>query len=120
MIGFSLDTDLGILYVRPTGPLTSDDFKQLGEAVDPWIEAAGQLNALIIEPEKFPGWDSFGALVSHFRFVRDHHKKVRKIALVTDALVGDLAEDIASHFVAAEIKHFRAGQMDAAKQWARS
>lgn len=120
MIGFSLDTDLGILYVRPTGPLTSDDFTQLGAAVDPWIEEAGQLNALIIEPEEFPGWDSFSAMVSHFRFVRGHHKKVRKIAIVTDSDAGDVAEKIASHFVAAEIKHFPAGQREAAKQWATS
>ncbi|HWT53590.1 MAG TPA: STAS/SEC14 domain-containing protein [Rhodocyclaceae bacterium] len=118
MIGFSLDTDLGILYLRPTGPLTSDDFKQLAEAVDPWIEEAGQLHALIIEPESFPGWDSFGALVSHFRFVRDHHKKIRKVAIVTDSAAGDIAEQFASHFVAAEIKHFSAGQREAAKQWA--
>lgn len=120
MIGFSLDTDLGILYLRPTGPLTSDDFRQLSQAVDPWIKDNGRLNALIIEPEEFPGWASFGAMVSHFRFVLDHHKKIHKVAIVTDSEAGDIAEQFASHFVAAQIRHFPAGQREAAKQWAVS
>lgn len=120
MIGFSLDTDLGILYVRPTAALTSDDFRQLSAAVDPWIAENGKLNALIIEPEAFPGWNDFGAMVSHFKFVHDHHRKIRKIAVVTDSEAGDIAEKIAAHFVAAQIRHFPAGQREAAKQWALS
>jgi hypothetical protein len=118
MIGFSLDTELGILYVRPTPPLTSNDFEQMSAAVDPWIKDNGKLNALIIETPEFPGWDSFGAMMSHFKFVLDHHKHIRKLAIVTDSEAGELAEKFASHFVAAEIKHFRAGQLEAARQWA--
>ena len=118
MIGFSLDTDLGILYLRPTGPLTEDDFEQLTAAVDPWIQESGKLNALIIEALEFPGWDSFSAMLSHFKFVLDHHKLIRKIAIVTDSEAGEVAENFASHFVSAEIKHFPAGQREAAKQWA--
>lgn len=118
MIGFSLDTDLGILYLRPTAPLTSGDFEQLTAAVDPWIAENGKLNALIIEPEKFPGWEGLGAMLSHFKFVLDHHKLISKIAVVTDSEAGDVAETFASHFVSAKIKHFSAGERDAAKQWA--
>ena len=118
MIGFSLDTDLGILYLRPTGPLTSEDFTQLTQAVDPWIQESGKLNALIIEALEFPGWASFSAMLSHFKFVLDHHKLIRKIAVVTNSEAGEVAEDIASHFVAAEIKHFAAGQLEVARLWA--
>ena len=118
MIGFSLDTDLGILYVRPTPPLTSDDFEQMSAAVDPWIADNGKLNALIIEALEFPGWDSFGAMLSHFKFVLDHHKLIKKIAVVTNSEAGEIAEKFASHFVAAEIRHFPAGEREAAKQWA--
>ena len=42
-----------------------------------------------------------------------------KVALVTDSALGDVAERLASHFVAAEIKHFPAGQAEAAKRWIR-
>jgi hypothetical protein len=49
--------------------------------------------------------------------VRDHHRRVRKVAVVTDSPIGSVAEHLASHFVSAEIKHFPAGESEAAKQW---
>ena len=72
---------------------------------------------IILEAAKFPGWDSVGALAAHLRFVREHHKRVRKIAVVTDSAMGNVGEKLGSHFVAAEIKHFPAGQAEAARQW---
>ena len=56
-------------------------------------------------------------MAAHFRFVRDHHKDIKKIAVVTDSAMGTVAERLASHFVSAEIKRFPVGQVDAAKQW---
>ena len=56
-------------------------------------------------------------MAAHFRFVRDHHKRIRKIGLVTDSALGNVAERLASHFVSAEIRHFSAGELEAAKQW---
>ncbi len=64
-----------------------------------------------------PGWDSFGALVTHMRFVHDHHAHVKKIAVVTDSHIGDFAEHLVSHFVAAEIRQFPAGQLEQARHW---
>ncbi len=90
---------------------------KLAKAVDRYIEATSGLAGLIIEAPAFPGWDSFGAMVTHFRFVRDHHKRVNGIAVVTDSSMGDVAERLASHFVSAGIRHFPAGQIEAARQW---
>ena len=66
----------------------------------------------------FPGWDSFGALSSHLRFVKDHHKKITRIAFSTDSGVGNFAEKIASHCVNAEIKVFSFEELEQAKKWA--
>ena len=117
MIDFNLDAKSAILTVRPQSALDKNDFVELAHAVDPEIEKHGDLSGLIIEAPRFPGWDSFGALVNHMRFVRDHHKHVKKIAVVTDSHMGDAAEHITSHFVAAEIKHFPAGGIDEARAW---
>ena len=117
MIDFNLDAKSAILTVRPQSALDKNDFVELAHAVDPEIEKHGDLSGLIIEAPRFPGWDSFGALVNHMRFVRDHHKHVKKIAVVTDSHMGDAAEHITSHFVAAEIKHFPAGEIDEARAW---
>ncbi|HME78361.1 MAG TPA: STAS/SEC14 domain-containing protein [Mycobacterium sp.] len=117
MIQYDLDTAHSILLVRPTSALEKDDFVQLAKAVDPHIEASGDLAGLIIEAPAFPGWESFGAMVTHFRFVRDHQKHIKKVAVVTDSALGDIAPHLASHFVSAQIKHFPAGQVEEATQW---
>lgn len=117
MIDYELDTDASVLLVRPESALDKDDFVHLAQVVDPHIEAHGDLNGLIISAPKFPGWDSFAALVTHIRFVRDHQKHIKKIAVVTDSHLGDVAEHLTSHFVSAEIRHFPAGEQDRARQW---
>jgi hypothetical protein len=117
MIDYDVDSEHNILLVRPESALDKNDFVELAKAVDPQIEANGDLAGLIISAPSFPGWDSFGAMVTHFRFVRDHQKHVKKIAVVTDSHLGDVAEHLASHFVSAKIQHFSAGQIEQARQW---
>ena len=120
MLEHRLDPAQSILYLRPKDALSEADFAELARTVDPYLEAKGSLAGIIIEAASFPGWQSLGAMAAHFRFVRDHHRKIRKIAVVTDALLGDVAEKLGSHFVAAKIRHFQAGQLDAAQRWVLS
>ncbi len=117
MIDYDLDTAHSILLVRPQSRLEKQDFVELAKAVDPQIEASGDLAGLVIDVTSFPGWADFSSMVSHFRFVRDHQKHVKKVAVVTDSAIGDIAEHLAAHFISAEIKHFPAGQVEEAKQW---
>ncbi|HEV8108246.1 MAG TPA: STAS/SEC14 domain-containing protein [Burkholderiales bacterium] len=117
MIDHGFDAAHSILHLRPKAALTREDFVQIAKTVDPHIEEKGALAGIIIEFSAFPGWDSLGAMAAHLRFVRDHHKHVKKIAVVTDAKLGAIAEKLASHFVAATIKHFPAGQAEAARKW---
>jgi hypothetical protein len=117
MVEFTLDTTQSILHLRPKSALEKADFARLAAAADPHIEKTGGLAGLIIEVTAFPGWDSLGAMAAHFRFVRDHHRHIRKLAMVTDSALGNLAENLAAHFVAAEIRHFPAGELEAARRW---
>jgi len=117
MIEHSLDKVHSILYLRPNTALEEDDFAQLAATADPYIRETGGLSGLIIDAPDFPGWDSLGAMLAHVRFVRDHHKHIKKIGLVTDSAIGNVAERFASHFVAAEIRQFSAGEIEAAKRW---
>jgi len=117
MINCELDKAHSVLRVRPESSLDKSDFAELAKVVDPEIEAGGALAGLIIDAPHFPGWDSFGALVTHMKFVRDHHQHVKKIAVVTDSHLGDFAEHLASHFIAADIRHFPAGQIEQAQDW---
>ena len=120
MIDYTLDETNSVLYIRPTSPLRRDDFEALSQAVDPFIERTGGLNGLLLEVAHFPGWTNVAAAIRHFQFVRDHHRKIKKVAIVTDSPLGEAAEHIASHFVAATIKHYPAGHLDEAKTWVSS
>ena len=116
MIDYNLDAAHSILCMRPTSALAAEDFVKIAEAVDPHIEATGGLAGVIIEVPEFTGWDSFGALVAHFRLIRDHHKYVSKVAVVTDSTLVKLIESLASHFVSAEVRQFPWGETEVATQ----
>lgn len=117
MIKHEFDTATAVLTVHPESAFDKTDFVELAKTVDPHIEASGELAGVIIDAPHFPGWDSFGAMVSHFRFVRDHEKHIKKIALVTDSHLGDVAEHLTSHFISAQVRHFPAGQVEQAREW---
>jgi len=117
VIEYTLDVANSILHVRPKGALSEGDFAALARTVDPHIDRTGGLAGLIIEIDDFPGWQSLGAMAAHFRFVRDHHKRIKKVGVVTDSALGSVAENLAAHFVAAEIKRFPATELDAATEW---
>ena len=119
MLDHEFRRDEGLLVIRPRGPLQAYDFTALATVVDPYIEAHGMLRGIMLEASSFPGWDSFAALVSHLRFVRDHHRLVLKIAAVSDSPVVSIAPQLASHFVKAEIRHFPLKDRDAPLAWLR-
>ena len=107
----------GIAILEPDGKLSESDFKNASKTIDPYIEKVGKLNGLIIYTRSFPGWDSFSSFITHMKFVKEHHKKVSRIAIVTDSVIGNMGESIASHFINAEIKHFVFNELEAAKKW---
>lgn len=117
-IRISVDDGQRVVRVQPTGPLAKEDFISLAGEIDPLIEKWGALNGLVIESREFPGWDSVGALIRHLSFVSQHHRKIRRIAVVTDSSFGAIAENVASHFIAARIKQFDSGDLDVALAWA--
>lgn len=117
MIHLDLMREEGIAVLSPDGPLEKSDFDRLANEIDPYIASHGHLNGLMIRASAFPGWASFGALVSHLRFVRDHHRKIDRIAAVTDDEFLKIMPMIARHFVAAEIRQFPSHQAADAIAW---
>ncbi|TWU21913.1 SpoIIAA family protein [Bythopirellula polymerisocia] len=120
MVSAELLKQDGILVIRPESPLAEDDFKSIASIVDPFIDSHGKLNGILIQAESFPGWQNFSSFVSHIKFIHEHHKKVAKIAAVSDSKFLEIAPSIASHFVKAEVKHFSAGDYDAAIDWLKA
>jgi len=116
MLPFKL-RDKGILVVRPQGAIEAGDFDRLARAIDPYIADHGSLSGLLIEAPSFPGWDFFAAVIEHFKFVRDHHRRIRRVAAVTDDSFLKVAPWIAAHFAHPEIKVFDGAEITSALVW---
>jgi hypothetical protein len=109
----------GVLVVEPHGPLRAEDFDVLDAAADTWIESGeGSLRGLVVHARQFPGWENLGTLLRHVRFVRDHHRQVRRVALAVDGAAAHIAPAIVDHFVQAELKQFGADDLEPAILWA--
>lgn len=111
-------SDVGVLVVEPKGPLRAADFDALALVVDPWIAAHGELNGLVVHATDFPGWEGLGDFMRHVRFIEDHHRKVRKVALAADTKLAGVVPRIAEHFVHAEVQRFGYDELDQAVAWA--
>ncbi len=117
MLTVIIDEVNGIALLEPHGPLSENDFRTAAKKIDSYLEKTGKLKGLVIHTKAFPGWDSFSALVSHFEFVKEHHKKLSRLAFATDSFIGIYVETIATHFVSAEIKTFSYDEFEKAKAW---
>lgn len=117
MLNFELLEDEGILVLKPDGALQASDFEAVVGKLDPYIEDTGDLRGLLIEAESFPGWSDFGAFVSHLRFIRGHHRHIRRVAAVSDSAFLSIAPSIANHFVNAQVRHFELADREAAIAW---
>lgn len=120
MITHQILKDDRITIVEPSGPLSQEDFTSLAKSVDAFIHEHGPLHGLLIHTPGFPGWEDFGALTHHLRFVKDHHRLIRRIALVSDSPLASIAPRIANHFVAAKVDTFAYDDYGKALDWLRS
>jgi hypothetical protein len=117
MIDVTLDEKYSLAILEPHEALSEDDFKYASTIIDPFIKKQGHLKGIIIYVESFPGWDSFSGLISHLKFINEHHKKVSYVLFVTDSILIDIVEPITKHFVSAKVKTFPFNELESAKKW---
>ena len=81
----------GILILEPDSPLEAADFEGLVREIDPYIAEHGKLSGLMIHAKAFPGWANLEAFLAHMQFIKSHHQKIVRLAMVTDSkLLGEL------------------------------
>jgi len=108
----------GVLVVEVSQALRAQDFDALAATADGWIDAHGELPGLVIHARAFPGWENLGGLIRHIRFLRDHHRHLRRVALASDSKLAGLGPKLAEHFVQAEVRRFGYDELEAAIAWA--
>lgn len=106
MLDYSIVKPEGILVLKPNAPLNKEDFIGLSAAADSYLSDHAKLHGVLIHTKGFPGWENFGGFAAHMHFVREHHKKVERVAIVTDSQIAEIAESLGRHFTSAELRHF--------------
>lgn len=114
---FDFLAEQGVLVLRPRGELVATDFERVSREIDTHIATKGGLTGVMIVAAHFPGWDDLGALGAHLRFVKEHRKKIRRLALVTDDRLMSVVPAIAGHFIVPEARHFPMSREDDALAW---
>lgn len=117
MLNYELRFDEGILVLKPDGQLAAEDFRMLACNIDAYLDQRGPLRGVMVKADEFPGWKNFGALLAHLNFVRLHHRKIEKVAVVSDATFASVIPQLAKHFVRAKVKHFNPSHAEAAWNW---
>lgn len=106
MLEHELRAEDGILILHPRGPLEASDFTSLAKIVDGHLESGGKLRGILISAKSFPGWGDLDGLIAHMKFVKGHHSRIDKVAIVADGAIARLMPSVASHFVHARLQHF--------------
>jgi hypothetical protein len=120
MIKHEILTDDAIVIVEPSEPLSEDDFTGLTESVDEYLGSHDSLKGLLIHTSEFPGWEDFKGFIGHMKFVKNHHRKINKVALASNSRIASIAPKLTKHFVSAEVKSFDYEKSDDALTWLRS
>jgi len=120
MLDYSIMAAEGILVLKPQAPLSKEDFSGLSAAVDSYLSDHAKLHGVLIHTRGFPGWENFGGFTAHMHFIREHHKTVERVAIVTDSWVANIGESLGKHFTSAEVRHFPFPDDVKALDWLKS
>lgn len=122
MIHSELNEAAGVAIVRPEQMhgLSETDFRQLTDLIDNYLKSHHTLCGLIIASQEFPGWEDLMAFISHIKFIRNHHRAIQKVALVSDSRRLSVAPNLINHFVNAKVRNFPFSDIEQAKIWAAS
>jgi len=118
MIHLEIDKARNLVHLSPEGKLEKADFDRLTETLNEHINMTDSVPAIIIETRGRPHWDSYGAFLRHMEFIKDYHKLVPKIAIVSDSSALSMARSLADHLVKAKVRYFPIGSAAEAADWA--
>jgi hypothetical protein len=120
MLDYSITPPDGILELTPHAPLTKDDFERLGAAVDSYFAGQTKLRRVLIHAQGFPGWEDFGAMAAHMRFIEQHRNSIERVAIATDSHFAGIAAALGKYFSSAELRHFPFAEDARALAWLES
>jgi hypothetical protein len=117
MLDYNISPYESMLTIRLHNSVSEADILLLSPKVDEYLEHHKRLAGVMLISKDWAGWDSFAALRATMTFLRGHHHKISRIALVTNSVLADLIPIFAGRFVNTTIRHFRYEDEANAKIW---
>jgi len=105
-----------VIKFRITDSLKVGDFSSFAPRIDALIQEKGTIR-LLLDGTLFKGWENIEAAQEHFTFIKNHHTKVEKIALIAGHTWQHWLAAFANLFIQPDIKVFDAKDTSAALKW---
>ena len=117
MLDYDINQYESTLTIRLHHAVSEADVLLLVPKVDDYLAHHKRLAGVMLISRDWAGWESFSALRATLTFLRDHHQRISRMALVTDSLLADLIPIFAARFVNTTIGHFPYNEEANAKIW---
>ena len=118
MISITVDKEEAIVTLEVEEPVRDQDIDTAVRIIDPFIEVRGTLTGVMVHADTISTWKDFVAALERLKLVKNAHKKVKRVAFVTDTPPQQAEmRQVASRFGDAEVKHFPADARKEAKAW---
>ena len=123
MLNYEWRHDEGILALHPEEPLEATDFISITSQIDAYLAEHDKLHGVLIRVKSFLGWKDFAALFAHLKFLKEHIRRIEKIAIVADGTLANIlpntSPNIINHFIHTQVQHFDSAREDVAWDWLR-
>jgi len=96
--------------------LKADDFRQIAPQIDSLISQYGKIR-LLIDASGFNGWENIAAFEDHAAFVKNHQKKIERIAVIAAHDWQHWLIGAVRIFVHPEVRAYNKSHASEALQW---
>jgi len=98
------------------GTIHATDFTKIEQHVDELIAKHGAIR-LLLDASEFEGWQDVNAARTHFLFVKEHHARVERIAVLGDHQWQHWLASAISVFLHPDVKCFGSDEKHSALKW---
>lgn len=116
--GLTAEEREGVVVVEVGRPLRPEDLEALAGVVDPWLDRHPDKPGVVVHAPGFPGWATAGAFARHVGFVRDHQRRIGRVAVAVGGRAAPLMAAVADRVARPEVRAFGPEELDRAVEWA--
>lgn len=115
---FRLLPESDVLLVELTSETSAEDFARVRDVADEWLEADGEVRAMVIHADDLSAWKHPATVLRHWQLIWHHHRQLSRVAVAVGGSAGDLISAVGDEFTNAEVKEFAPDQRSQAICWA--